>query len=91
MFQFGLLKYLCLVLPCFSANMSLPGSVAFDISNITEPMTTSGVRCDGTETSIVNCTKDKPWVDGGGACTAGEKARVTCKKIDTSPPAREFV
>ena len=70
---------------------ALPGSVAFDISNITEPMTISGMRCDGTESSIVDCTKDRPWVDGGGACTPSEKARVTYEEIDHSPPARKFI
>ena len=70
---------------------ALPGSVAFDISNITQPMTVSGMRCDGTESSIVDCTKDRPWVDGGGACTQSEKARVTCEEIDHSPPARKFI
>lgn len=72
---------------CYNPAKALPGSIRFDTSNITEPMTIDSVNCVGTEASIVDCPKTA-WVSAGGACQQSEKATVTCEEMDNSAPAR---
>lgn len=70
---------------CFDPAKALPGSVAFDTYNITQPMMVTNVSCNGTETNITNC-RQSAWANN--SCTQDEKARVTCVDMDNSPPSR---
>jgi len=67
----------------FSPNTALAGSVNFNMSGITEPMSQLTYNCAGTEASLSAC----PTVTGN--CQATEMARVTCTPLDNSAPTRK--
>ncbi|KAL4218943.1 Zona pellucida-like domain [Mactra antiquata] len=77
-------KVVCRML-CFDASRSLAGSVPFDTSNISEPMTINNVGCRGNEANITACDQS-PWAEN--SCGRTEMARVTCTEMNNEAPMK---